>query len=131
MKLVHDYRQFIKFVLVAGSYNVMAYMVYASLVYARCNYFVASVISFAFGMCMSYYMNKVHVYKNRGGHHKLPLYLAYYITLLGVNLLLLYSFTHYFNFNPYMAQMIVIALVALISYHVLHLLFSEEKTWDI
>ena len=108
--------------MVAGTYNLLTYIVYAILIFIKSNYLFASVISFIFGVIISYIMNKKIVFQHQNVHkhhqYKLMLrYFMFYLILLGFNLALLHTFVTNFNINAYFAQIIVVMCSALISYN--------------
>jgi putative flippase GtrA len=118
MKLIKRYQPFIKFGFVAIGYNVAAYLMYVTLIYFKCNYLMASAVSFFLGVALSYFMNKSIVFAIKQHSHTLVFrYLAFYLALLAVNLVLLHGFVSLLKINPYWAQIFVTALAAFISYN--------------
>lgn len=116
------------FCIIALSYNIAGYLTYAGLVAAQYNYLIASTCSFIVGIVLSYFMNKKMVFKSTGSHQQLLTpYLAYYLSLLGFNLGLLYVFVNWFQLNPYIAQILVTMISALISYNALRILFGKGR----
>jgi putative flippase GtrA len=132
MKFVLNYQKVIRFLLVAGLYNLLAYVVYAILVFVQINCLVASTISFFLGISISYLLNKTLVFSNKKRHSSQIVlgYCIYYSLLLSINLSMIFGLTHYLKLNPYIAQVVVMILGALISYNALSLLFSREVQWD-
>ena len=130
--MLRKYRNFIKFIMVAGIYNLLTYIVYAILIFIKSNYLLASIISFIFGVVISYVMNKKIVFQHqheRNPHqYKLMLrYFLFYLALLGFNLLLLHTFVTNLNINAYLAQIIVIMCSALISYNFMRKFIFNTK----
>lgn len=118
MKLIRRYQQFIKFGFVAASYNLMAYFIYAALVYFKCNYLIASAVSFFLGVILSYFMNKLIVFAVKHNNYSLIMrYVSFYVLLLGINLALLHGFVSLLKIDPYLAQVLVTIIAALISYN--------------
>lgn len=132
MNLMKNYRQFIKFAVVALGYNLIAYLIYAVLIFNDSSYFWASSTSFVFGVILSYFMNKSIVFKNKQKSIKYILYyFAYYVLLLGINLTLLHGFISWLKINPYAAQILVTIIAAFMSYRVMGILFMRENKWGI
>lgn len=127
MKLIQQYKQFIKFGFVATGYNVAAYFIYATLVYFHCNYLIASTISFLVGVLLSYFMNRSIVFSVK--HHNYVLlirYIIFYMLLLGINLTLLHGLVSLLRVNPYLAQILITMIAALISYNTMRVLVFRK-----
>ncbi len=72
-------------------------------------------------------MNKSLVFANAQFHYGLILgYFLYYVILLGVTLVALYGCIDWLKINPYLAQVLVTLLTALMSYNILRLLFARR-----
>lgn len=131
VKLIQKYKQFIKFGLVALSYNLAAYLIYALLIYFKYNYLMASTIAFFSGLTLSYFMNKKFVFASR--HHNYAMiirYIVFYVSLLGVNLALLHEAIYLLKINVYLAQIFVTGITALISYNVMcRFIFHRDKQY--
>ncbi|STX29753.1 GtrA-like protein [Legionella beliardensis] len=129
MKLITDNSQFIKFIIVAGTYNLITYLLYAGLVFANFNYLFASTVSYLLGTIISYFMNNALVFTNSSSDHKtIFYYFIYYILLLLVNLVMLHVFVDWLKVNSYVAQIFVTGITAIISYHVVRTLFLRGSS---
>jgi putative flippase GtrA len=118
MNFIKKYQQFIKFGLVALSYNLFAYAIYVGLVALKYNYLLTSSFSFIAGVTLSYFMNKSIVFATKQQNYRLILrYLLFYLALLGFNLGVLHVFVESFTINPYFSQILVIFISALVSYN--------------
>jgi len=122
MILVIKYQQFIRFGFVALAYNLFAYMVYAGLIMFKCNYLLASSLSFIIGVTISYFMNKSIVFATKQHSYRLVLrYVLFYLMLLGFNLGILHVFVKTLSINPYIAQILVIFISAVLSYNTMRI----------
>lgn len=117
--MLKRYKNFIKFGVVAGIYNVLSYSVYAFLIFTKCHYIIASTISFVVGVSLSYFMNKIIVFKHTQKHSRKVVirYVTFYLVLLAINLILLRIFVAYLGINAYLAQLIVVVACAVLSYN--------------
>lgn len=133
MKLIKNYKQFIKFGLVAVSYNVVAYIVYILIIYWGYNYLLASTTAFFLGIVLSYLLNKQIVFNSKHQDYTTIIrYTIFYAFLLGLNLVLLRTFVYSLKVNPYLAQILVTGIAALVSYNVMRIfVFKGEKQWPI
>ncbi len=128
MILIKNYLQFIKFGLVALSYNLFAYIIYALLISMQCNYLIASTMSFIFGVAISYFMNKKIVFRSTLNHNKLIFrYIYFYVVLLIFNLGVLNLFVKVLMINLYLAQILVIFVSALVSYNTMRTLVFRKN----
>ena len=128
MTLIRKYKQFIKFGFVAIGYNLFAYAIYAVLVVLKCNYLLASSISFIAGVTLSYFMNKSIVFATKHNHYGLILrYIFFYLVLLGFNLGVLHIFVKSLMINPYIAQILVTFISALISYNTMRVFVFRKE----
>ncbi len=127
MKLIWRYQQFIKFGFVAASYNLVAYSIYATLIYFNCNYLIASTVSFLLGVVLSYFMNKFIVFSVKHNNYILIIrYVTFYVFLLGINLTLLHGFVSLLKANPYLAQILTTIIAALISYNTMRIFVFKK-----
>ena len=127
MKLIQRHMQFIKFGFVAASYNLVAYSIYATLIYFHCNYLIASTISFLLGVMLSYFMNKRIVFAVKHHHYVLIMrYIIFYMLLLGINLILLHGLVSLLKINPYLAQILTTMIAALISYNTMRVFVFKK-----
>ena len=126
--------QFIRFSVGALSYNLAAYLLYTGLILLKCNYLVASTASFITGVTFGYFMNKYIVFANHKHDNRASFfyYFGYNIFLLGLNLSALFFLVNCLKINPFLAQILVIMIVALISYNVMRILFhgSDKNCHD-
>lgn len=130
MKFIRRYQEFIKFGVVAVSYNFIAYVIYVSLLYFNCNYLIASTISFFIGVILSYFMNKFIVFPVKDPNHTLIIrYFIFYLLLLCANLVLLHEFISLLKINPYYAQILVTFIAALISYNTMRIFIFRRQSW--
>ena len=128
MKLIRKYQQFIKFGLVALSYNLFAYVIYAGLVALKCNYLLASSIAFVIGITLSYFMNKSIVFATKQHNYGLfSRYILFYLVLLGINLGVLHVFVKLLMISPYVAQILVTFISALVSYNTMRVFVFRKK----
>ena len=119
--------QFIKFSLVAAIYNLAAYSLFAGLLLVNCNYLIASGLAFIFGVSLSYCLNKSLVFSSKGHNHKILItFFSYYFMLLLICITAMYYFTTHFKMNPYLSQVIVSLIAALVSYCTMQWLFSPR-----
>lgn len=126
-KLICRYKKFIKFGFVALGYNLIAYLIYAGLVFIKCNYLLASIVAFVFGVFLSYFMNKTLVFSEESHSHVLVVrYFLFYFALLGANLLMLHFFVQFLHVNPYLAQVVVTMLAAILSYNTMRFLVFRK-----
>jgi len=129
MKLNVRYQQFAKFCLVALGYNLFSYLIYSALVYSKCNYLIASSISFISGITLSYFLNKSMVFASKHNDSKLVLaYFSYYLILLCISLAMLHALVDALKINPYIAQVLVTVAAAFVSYYTVRMIFQQEKT---
>ena len=129
MKLNMQYQQFAKFCLVALGYNLIAYFIYSALVYCKCNYLIASSISFITGITLSYFLNKSMVFTNKYNDNKLVLaYFSYYLILLCISLAMLHILVDTLKISPYIAQVLVTTASAVVSYYTVRMIFQQVKT---
>lgn len=128
MNLIRKYQQFIKFGFVALGYNLFAYAIYAGLVALKCNYLFASSVSFVAGVTLSYFMNKSIVFATKQHNYGLiSRYVLFYLALLGFNLGVLRIFVKSLMINPYLAQILVTFISALLSYNTMRVFVFRKK----
>lgn len=128
MNLIRKYQRFIKFGFVALGYNLFAYAIYACLISLKCNYLLASSFSFIVGVTLSYFMNKSIVFATKQHNYGLVLrYLIFYLALLGFNLVVLHVFIKILAINPYLAQILVTFISALVSYNTMRTFVFRKK----
>lgn len=124
--MIKKYQQFFKFIVVAGVYNLFAYVIYVGLVFINCNYILASAISIIFGTCLSYYMNKSMVFK-QGNESLVIRYVVLYLILLSIYLIMLRVFVQYLHINKYAAQILVAGFATLLSYNTMRVFVFRRK----
>ncbi len=117
--LICRYKKFLKFGFVAVGYNLVAYFIYVSLIFIKCDYIVASTVSFISGVALSYVMNKNLVFSIKSGHNLglVIRYFSFYLALLVINLAMLHCIVQWFNINLYLAQILTTIIAALVSYN--------------
>lgn len=118
--MITKYKRFIKFVFVAASYNLVGYGFFFGLVYIGVNYLISSLLSFVFGMMLSFFMNRAFVFALKKYNLKIIVkYIIFYSALLVINLSFLHFFVKSLNLTPYMAQILVMMIFAVISYNMM------------
>lgn len=99
--------QFVKFGIIGISNTIISYIIYSILIYLNLHYLIASICAFAVGVLNAYYWNKKYVFKkgNQFNYIKslVRIFIAYGITGLLLQNLLLYFFVETFRFSAYLA----------------------------
>ena len=127
MNLIRKYQQFIKFGLVALSYNLFAYAIYAGLVALKCNYLLASSISFIIGILVSYFMNNIYVFEVKKYQTRAIIkFFIFYSVMLFINLNILRILVSLLHINAYFAQLVLMVLYAIFSYNVMKLFIFKK-----
>lgn len=126
--MIQRYKKFIRFLLVAATYNLVGYVFFAVLVYFGVNYLVSSFLAFIFGVLLSFFMNKTLVFAMEKHDSKMIIkYMIFYAILLVINLSILHAFVQLLSLTPYVAQILVTAISAMVSYNMMRLFIFGEK----
>jgi len=118
-----SHQQFIKFIISGVFYNLVAYLIYAWLLFVECNYFLASTASFIVGVMLSYLINS-WIFTNKPHRSALLPYFMYYVILLVINWIILHTFVNLLKINVYFAQIIIMVIASLITYKAMQVILK-------
>jgi putative flippase GtrA len=110
--------QFIRFNLVGVVNTGLTYAVYAALVLIGMNHFVALGADYAVGIVFSFAVNKRLTFQvtDRANLAMFLRMAGSYILLLAINALILWVLVDKNDVNPYLGQVMAVAVVALLSF---------------
>ena len=101
--------QFIKFGIVGFSNTVIAYIIYASLVYFKLHYIFANVIAFFISVLNSFFWNNKYVFKNEATskrdilHSLIKTYISYAFSGIIIGNVLLFFLVDVLHISKYIA----------------------------
>jgi len=101
--------QFIKFGIVGLSNTLIAYIIYAALVYIGLHYFIANLAAFIISVLNSFFWNNKYVFKNKEETKRnifkslIKTYISYAFSGIVIGNLLLFVFIDVLHMNKYIA----------------------------
>jgi putative flippase GtrA len=99
--------QFVKFSIIGVFNTIISYVIYSIFIYLNSHYLAASICAFVVGVLNAFYWNSKYVFKkiSRFNHIKSlsKIFIAYGITGLLLQNLLLYFYIEIFQFSAYLA----------------------------
>jgi putative flippase GtrA len=104
--------QFIKFGIVGFSNTVIAYIIYAVLVYLGLHYFFANLAAFIISVLNSFFWNNKYVFKNNEGSKRsifkslIKTYISYAFSGIIIGNLLLFFFIDVLHISKYIAPLL-------------------------
>lgn len=112
--LKKDTIQFISFILVGGLNTAFGYSLWALLLYCGMHYAIAVVVSTIISICFNFKTTGSIVFKNKNNKLIFKFFQVYMITMF-LNIFLL-KIAKYLNFNLYIAGLVIIAIIAILTY---------------
>lgn len=106
--------QYIKFNIVGILNTLLAFLVYTIITYVSGSYFWGLLMDYLFGIIFSYVANKVFTFKDREktSPWKLLKFTLLYAGVFVINYLMLDFAIKKYNFNPYISQFVVFAVLS-------------------
>ena len=111
-----NFLQFFKFGIVGLLNTVIAYAVYAGLVYIGIPYIISNIASFLSGILNSYFWNNRYVFKKKDDEQRNHFYtffktaLTYAAIGLVLNNILLVIFVEYFSISKYISYILAVSI---------------------
>ncbi len=111
-----NFLQFFKFGIVGLLNTIIAYAVYAGLVYIGIPYIISNIASFLSGILNSYFWNNRYVFKKKDDEQRNHFYtffktaLTYAATGLVLNNILLVIFVEYFSISKYISYILAVSI---------------------
>jgi len=121
-QLIEIFKKFISFNLVGLINSAITYGLYALAIALGANHFIALGIDYAFGLIISFFLNKNLTFKIRKKTDIgmfLKMVVAYIPSFL-INMALLWVFIDMLGMNKFLSQFIAMAIVALFSFFMQH-----------
>lgn len=120
--------QFVKFGLVGVSNTAISYGIYVILTYTGFPYIISNIIAFVISVLNSFFWNNRYVFKKNDAENRNPwltltkTFLAYGITGLLLNNILLILFVERYDMNKYIAPVLILLIT-------IPLNFILNKVW--
>ncbi len=104
---------------ILGIFNtIVAYLVYAGLIFIGLNYWLALIADYMIGIVLGLFLNKKYTFKIKSHIEKKTIVKAILsnIVIFFINLLVLYILIDMFNYNAYISQLIALIVIAISSF---------------
>ena len=104
---------------IVGIFNtIVAYLVYAGLIFIGLNYWLALIADYMIGIVLGLFLNKKYTFKIKSHIEKKTIVKAILsnIVIFFINLLVLYILIDMFNYNAYISQLIALIVIAISSF---------------
>lgn len=118
---MHNTIKFIKFNIIGFLMTIFTLVIYSFLLeYFQLSYLFSNAISYIIPVIISFYLNEIFTFKikldNKRRVRKFLFYMGMKLVLLVIDLLLLFLLVSFLDFNRYIAKIINIFLLTIISY---------------
>ena len=126
------FKKFLSFNLVGLVNTAITYGIYALAVAIGVNHFIALGLDYAFGLIISFLLNKNLTFRIREKTDTrmfLKMIIAYVPSFL-INMVLLWLFIDVFGMNKYLSQFMALALVSLFSFFMQHTFVFNYRNKD-
>ena len=104
---------------IVGIFNtIVAYLVYAGLIFIGLNYWLALIADYIIGIVLGFVLNKKYTFKIKSHIEKKTIVKAILsnIVIFFINLLVLYILIDVLNYNAYGSQLLALLVIAISSF---------------